>query len=339
VGAHALRGLSPARPPAVRRVIHTAQALVDAVLEIPRLPVRGGNVMAGSYHRYAGGAVTILLAAARCGGRAVHAGSVGTGPNGELIRATLAADGIEVSSPQVDGLDTGICVVLVEETAERTFVTTMGAERRVSPETLGTARPVAGDLVCVSGYSLIEPTVAGLLPWLEGLGGPDSGIDVVLDPGAVFAELPADVRARALAVTTVWTSNAAEAEAIGGPGDLEGAPARVARHLGAHAVVVVRDGDRGCAVRAEGRSVLVPGFPQTAVDTNGAGDTHTGALCARAAAWDGAPRDLTAWVEAARFANAAAAIKVTRRGPTTVPTHAEVVRFLDAGSTAGPPGA
>ena len=47
------------------RVIHTAQALVDAVLEVPALPTRGGNVMATSYQRYAGGAVTILLAAAR----------------------------------------------------------------------------------------------------------------------------------------------------------------------------------------------------------------------------------------------------------------------------------
>ena len=28
------------------RVIHTAQALVDAVMEVPALPARGGNVMA-----------------------------------------------------------------------------------------------------------------------------------------------------------------------------------------------------------------------------------------------------------------------------------------------------
>ena len=49
------------------RVIHTAQALVDAVMEVPALPSRGGNVMAGSYQQYAGGAVTILLAAARSG--------------------------------------------------------------------------------------------------------------------------------------------------------------------------------------------------------------------------------------------------------------------------------
>jgi sugar/nucleoside kinase (ribokinase family) len=310
----------------VRRVIHTAQALVDAVVEVPHLPVRGGKVMAGSYHRYAGGAVTILLAAARCGAQAVHAGSVGTGPNGDLIRATLALDDIEVSSPPVPDLDTGICIVMVESSAERTFVTTMGAERRVSAASLSPAGPTGGDLVCVSGYSLIEPTVTGLLPWLEGL----EDVEIVLDPGAIFAELPSDVRARALAVTTVWTSNAEEAEALGGVAELEWSPEQVAEHLRDGAVVVVRDGDRGCAVRVRRETVVVPGFPQTAVDTNGAGDTHTGVLCARAAAPSEPSRELAHWVGAARFANAAAAIKVTRRGPTTAPTAADVERFLRA---------
>lgn len=308
----------------MRRVMHTAQALVDAVVEVPHLPVRGGNVMAGSYHRYAGGAVTILLAAARCGAHAVHAGSVGTGPNGDLIRATLAADGVTVSSPPVPDLDTGICIVMVEASAERTFVTTMGAERRVTDESLASASPERGDVVCVSGYSLIEPTVSGLLPWLEAL----DGVEIVLDPGAIFADLPEEVRARALAMTTVWTSNAEEAEALAGPADLADSPALVAAHLQDSAVVVVRDGDRGCAVRVGAETVVVAGFPQTPVDTNGAGDTHTGVLCARAAATPGPSRALADWTEAARFANAAAAIKVTRRGPTNAPTAAEVEQFL-----------
>ena len=70
-----------------------------------------------------------------------------------------------------------------------------------------------------------------------------------------------------------------------------------------------------------GETTYVPGFPQTPVDTNGAGDTHTGALLAEVAAG-------TPWVEGCRRANAAAAIKVTRRGPESAPTAAEVDDFL-----------
>ena len=49
------------------RVIHTGQALVDVVVEVPDLPARGQNVMAASATDYAGGAVTVLVAAARFG--------------------------------------------------------------------------------------------------------------------------------------------------------------------------------------------------------------------------------------------------------------------------------
>ena len=62
------------------------------------------------------------------------------------------------------------------------------------------------------------------------------------------------------------------------------------------AVAVVRDGPEGCAVHVADTTTYVPGFPQTPVDTNGAGDTHTGALLAEVAA-PGAPPALAAVVE------------------------------------------
>ena len=204
------------------RVIHTAQALVDAVLEVPALPARGGNVMATSYRRYAGGAVTILLAAARSGAHCVHAGAVGTGPNADLVRAALAAEGIVLSAPPVPDLDTGVCVVLIEPSAERSFVTTQGAERLISVESLAASAPQAGDLVCISGYSLVGRTLAPLVEWLDTLA-PD--VVVVLDPGATFAELDAPLRDRVLARTDVWTGNAEEAAATSGVAGLDEAPA------------------------------------------------------------------------------------------------------------------
>lgn len=325
VGDHAAYSLSMTTHEGQRRgprVIHTAQALVDEVVEVDALPVRGGNAVALSYARYAGGAVNILVAAARSGADAVLAGAVGTGANGDLVRAALAAEGVAVSSPPVPDLDTGICFVMIEPSAERTFVTTQGAERRITVESLGTAAPVDGDLVCVSGFSLVGLTRDPLLAWLDGL---DHGVVVVLDPGAAFADLTDDLRERALARTTVWTSNADEAAQLTGLSDPVAATGAVADRLPAGAVAIVRDGPKGCWVREVdivGEPTYLPGFPQDAVDTNGAGDTHTGVLVAcRAAGAD--------WETAARRANAAGAIKVTRRGPATAPTAAEIDTLLD----------
>ncbi len=324
------------------RVIHTGQALVDVVLDVADLPQRGQNVMAGSAMEYAGGAVNVLIAAARAGAETVHAGAIGTGPRGDLIRAALAADGVAVAAPAIPDADTGICVVLVEPSAERTFVTTLGAERRLSVAGLDAARPAAGDLVCLTGYTLVMPATADpLLAWLPTLA---EDVDVVLDPGAAFAGLPADLRDRTLAATTVWTSNAEEAAAfLAAVGhqrpphdpdandptemaDLARAVAEVLPEL----VVIVRDGPIGCALVVPGAELLVlPGYPQRPVDTNGAGDTHTGVLVAQRSRG-------VAWAEACRQANAAAAIKVTRHGPATAPTAAEVASFRAAWVEAPP---
>ena len=313
------------------RVIHTAQALVDEVVEVDALPVRGGNSVAQSYARYAGGAVNILLAAARSGAQAVLAGAVGTGANGDLVRAALAAEGVMVSSPPVVDLDTGICFVMIEPSAERTFVTTQGAERRITVESLQTSAPVAGDLVCVSGFSLVGLTRDPLLEWLDALA---AGVVVVLDPGAAFGDLPEALQQRVLARTTVWTSNAEEAEQLTGFADPAAATDAVAQRLTEGAVAIVRDGPKGCWVRevaggvvagqhGHGHTAHLPGYPQEPVDTNGAGDTHTGVLVAcRAAGAD--------WETAARRANAAGAIKVTRRGPATAPNAREIDEFLAA---------
>ena len=300
------------------RVLHTAQALVDVILEVDALPTRGGNANARSERRYAGGAVTTLLAAARTGAEAVHGGAHGTGPNGDLIREVLGADGVALSDAPREGADTGYCVVLLEPSAERTFLTVYGAEREITGASLATLAPQPGDLVCVSGYSLFEPTREPLLEFLEAL--PD-GVDVVLDPGDPFASFPAEVQRRVLARTTVWTSNADEARALTDLDHLEDTPEAIRRRMRPDSVVIVRDGDKGCFVFHHGRGTGIPAFPQTPVDTNGAGDTHTGVLLAERAL--GAD-----WESAATRANAAAAIAVTRRGTESAPTREEVDDFL-----------
>lgn len=103
-----------------------------------------------------------------------------------------------------------------------------------------------------------------------------------------------------------------------------GPPARDAAALAARTGrgVVPRAGAAGCVAVAPGAEpVTVPGFPVEPVDTTGAGDTHTGVF-------------LTGFLHvadpltAARTANAAAALSVTRRGPATSPTAAEVQSFL-----------
>src|SRR5439155_22868920 len=86
--------------------------------------------------------------------------------------------------------------------------------------------------------------------------------------------------------------------------------------------VLVRTGPSGCLLCHPGTApVRVPGFDVAVVDTNGAGDAHTGAFIAALAS--GADE-----TTAARTANAAAALAITRRGPATAPDRDELTAFL-----------
>ena len=304
----------------MQRVIHTAQALVDDLIDVPFLPRRGGNTVAAAHTFYAGGAVTVLAAAANSGATAVLAGSVGSGPYGDIIRTALDGVGVAISSPPVLDVDTGVCLVLIEPSAQRTFITIQGAERQISVESLASSNPAPGDYVAISGYTLQGHTGPVLLAWLKTL---PAGVRVVLDPGAAFAELDAATQATALAATTIWTSNAEEAAALTGTDDMAASAALSARYLPAGAVVIVRDGPAGCAVAVDGQTTVVPGFPQIPKDTNGAGDTHTGVLMAELLAG----LDV---VEAARRANAAGALKVIRHGLDSAPSRDEIDSFLES---------
>jgi sugar/nucleoside kinase (ribokinase family) len=88
-------------------------------------------------------------------------------------------------------------------------------------------------------------------------------------------------------------------------------------------------GPRGCILAMPGSGILrIPAFEVTAVDSNGAGDAHVGVFVAALA--DGLSPE-----RAARRANAASALAVTRRGPATAPSREEVDRFLDGGEATG----
>jgi sugar/nucleoside kinase (ribokinase family) len=308
-------------PRAALRLLHLGNVVVDVVLDVPDWPERGGDVLASATQVTAGGGFNVLAAAVARGLPACYAGAYGTGPFASLALAALADSGIEVLQAAKPGLDTGFVVTVVDAAGERTFLTSRGAEATMTPGDLRGVVAGPDDAVYLSGYGLVHPSNArAILGWLDRLGGRSV---VFLDPGPLAGEVPGDVLDRVLRRTDWLTCNAREAARLTGRGDPAAAATALARRVRG---VLVRTGADGCLLAGTGAGpVHVPGFAVTAIDTNGAGDTHTGTFIAALAR--GA--DVRS---AARIANAAAAFSVTRRGPATAPTEAELSRFL-AGRT------
>jgi sugar/nucleoside kinase (ribokinase family) len=280
--------------------------LVDVTVEVPVLPERGGDMLATGSRTVAGGGFNLAAAVARQGVRCVYAAPHGTGAYGDLIRSSLAAEGIAVAgTARTDG-DSGFCVVLVEPDGERTFVTAAGVEAALTPADLAALPLGDGDLLSVSGYDLVYPVSGPVLAaWLPSV---PAGVRVVLDPGPLVADIPR------LPDVDVLTLNQREARLLAKLPDAVGTTLLEAVHDGDR-LTVLREGAAGC--RATGGPlgttvVAVPAPPVRAVDTTGAGDAHTGVLLAALA------RGLD--VEAALIkATEAAAVAVTRRGPAEAP--------------------
>jgi sugar/nucleoside kinase (ribokinase family) len=296
------------------RLIFTGNVIVDIVMTVDGVPEPGGEMIASDSKITAGGGFNVMVAAQRDGLPVVYAGQYGTGPFGDVVRAALDDGGFGVVQAGVQTRDSGYCVALIDSSAERTFVTSVGAESELERADLDRIEMADGDIVYVSGYSLAHPRNAvALTGWLGDL---PSDVLVITDPSPLIGDLDRAVLSRVLSRTDVLSANAREARIATGDTDLASAARALASEMRVGGLALVRDGARGCwltAARDECAPLLVPGFDVRAVDTNGAGDAHGGVLAA-ALARGMAP------VDAVVRANAAAALAVTRVGPATAPT-------------------
>jgi sugar/nucleoside kinase (ribokinase family) len=263
----------------------------------------------------------MMVAAGRTGMKVVFGGQLGSGPNGDFLRAAFAAEGIETLTPASPAMDSGNCVAMISGDAERTFVSWPGAESRLTLDMMAPVKVTSGDRVFASGYTLSYPgSRDALADWIEAL---PAEIPFVFDPTPVIAEIPRPVLDRVLARTTWLSCNTNEAAEIAGAGDAQTVAIRLlANHCPKAEGVVIRAGAQGCLVRlAEGGIRVIPGFEVDAIDTNGAGDTHIGTFVSALS------RGMQP-CEAARYANAAAALSVTRHGGSSAPTDEEIQQFL-----------
>jgi sugar/nucleoside kinase (ribokinase family) len=149
------------------RLLYTGQVVVDLVMALDALPRSGGDVLASSAKFETGGGFNVMAAACRNGMQTVYLGRHGSGRFGDLARQAMAAEGIEIATPGSDDQDTGLSVALIEPSAERSFISYVGAEGGLSREDLRSVTVLPEDYVCVSGYSLLHKgKVSTLLEWL-----------------------------------------------------------------------------------------------------------------------------------------------------------------------------
>jgi ribokinase len=280
----------------------------DLVIRGPRLPAPGETVLGGEFYQAAGGkGANQAVAAARSARQPVtFVGAVGDDALGHEALERLRCENLVCDYVRtVRGQPTGVALILVDEQGQNLISVAAGANAHLTPADLDRVPQevfISARVFLTSLETPLETVVRGLSLARR------AGLTTILNP-APARPLPDEV----LTLVDVLTPNESEAETLVG-GDREGTrsgritPAECAARLvkrGCRSVIATL-GEAGCLVagRENGR---VPGRAVAAVDATAAGDAFNGALAVALA-------EGRTLVEAARWANVAASISVTRRG-------------------------
>ena len=363
------------------------QILVDLAVRGEALPAPGGDVWASDEGMHVGGGFNALVAARRMGAQAVSLSPIGHGPYSLLIQQALQRAEITDAGPHIDGIDNGFCIAFTDQSGERTFISTRGAETRAPANAwadfTATMRP--GDVLYIDGYLMDQPANRqAAQAALEAL---PEGVQVILDVSPVIG-IPQGLPARDVIVSmnhreaqqiinqsaeraleqgqgrcqkqgqsqeqeqSQWCGQAREAGLVASllgrcvvvRAGAEGA--YFARPAGAKAGVSLiapasTPGAAPAGASAEGPAAVpaevsaaasantgadvtyIPTPRVAAIDTNGAGDAHSGVLAAALAQAIPLERALL-------LANCAGALSTTLVGPAACPSREQIEAAADA---------
>jgi ribokinase len=296
---------------------------MDFVIAVDRLPLPGETILGRNFRVIPGGkGANQAYAAAKLAGDGTAVrmlGRVGADSFGSALKANLAGVGVDVSPVlETESEATGVACIHVDGAGQNSITVAPGANGALSAGDIDSERWALAGARCV--LLQLEVPIAAVA---EGLREARRvGATCILDPAPARA-LPSEI----LELVDIATPNENEACVLAGvPAGRVNVADAVAlgnkiRELGVRSVVV-KLGDQGCVYCGPDRTFASSPFAVQAVDSTAAGDTFNAALAVSLA-------EGTEMEHALRFANAAAAISVTRSGAqTSAPSRAEVESLL-----------
>lgn len=304
----------------MQNIVVIGSSNTDMIIKVPRIPKPGETVIGGEFSMAAGGkGANQAVAAARSGGRVTFIARVGNDLFGQQACQRFAADGINAESVIKDAhAPSGVALIFVGSEGENSIAVASGANANLSVADLEDMEKTQA-VISSAGVLLLQletpmATVQSALQLAA------SGTIVILNP-APAQLLDPEILKR----VSILTPNESEAELLTGVTVENGAgAATAAAELRAQGVgtVLITLGSQGTYVAGQDFCQMVPGFRVTAIDTTAAGDVFNGTLAVALA-------EKKPLREAVRFANAAAALSVTKLGAQpSAPHRQEIDAFL-----------
>ena len=298
-------------------VVCVASWNADLISQVARPIARGETLMASAFSISPGGkGSNAAVAAARQGASVALIARIGDDDFGRMGMALWQAEGIATTHVETAaGERSGVAQIVVYDDGDNSIAVYPGAGAGLGAKQVQAATP------------LLQSCRVVMAPCEVPLEATRQAFEVARQAGAITLLNPAPARHLPddlLALVDVLSPNESEVMALTGvAASVDDAAADLlARGVGA---LVVTLGAAGCRIYQPGQpAVDLPGHRMPVKDTIGAGDTFTGALAAALARGE-------ALDNAAQWANAAAALSVTRHGAIDgIPLRVEVQALMDS---------
>ena len=299
------------------KLVNLGSLCIDHVYRVPSFAASGETVASSRHEIFPGGkGLNQSIAAARAGIDVVHVGCLGS--DGDWLKETLAAEGVDVSRLRVVDGASGHAMIQVNEAGGNAIVVFGGTNRRLD----------AADIEGAVG-------LVGPHDWLM-LQNEINDLDLVLRLAGqrgcqvAFNVAPVDGREAGydLASVGLLIVNEIEASALAGIDAVDGEWSLVVgslRERAPRADIVLTLGVDGLVYSQGGELRTLPAHTVTAVDETAAGDAFIGYLMGSLIRGDSLDRAL-------RMGSAAGALAVTRAGAaSSLPALAEVQSLVRRG--------
>jgi sugar/nucleoside kinase (ribokinase family) len=261
-------------------VLCIGDVMLDVIARINVSPqkINFGSDTASRISTSSGGAAGNVAAwLTRTDARSTIVSHVGDDPAGAAIVAEFDALGVSHGDLVIPGETSGVVVVLVDSSGERTMFPDKGANSRLTLIDL----PDLGafQAVYISGYALLNPLARdGVLAMIAKIKA--AGLPIYFDPASVGAMK--DVADKELhnwfSMMDVLFLNEEESIYLTGSVDIERALNYL---LDFSQVVVIKRGSAGAISKARGfDSISLPAVAATVIDTTGAGDSFAAGFIA-----------------------------------------------------------
>ncbi len=302
-----------------KRILVAGSSNIDFLLTTPYIPAPGETLISGGKYAFTPGGkgANAAVAAKAFGAEVIFCSRVGDDAYGDRLVALFNERGIDTRYIKVDRLEqTGLAVVMLEKNGANRIIVFSGANSKISDSDVENAFSAYPDAVLTQFEVRPDAVIAAARC------AADEGIPFFVDAGPADAEFPLSKLER----VEVFSPNETETEILTGirPNNLENclrASIALCNKVDIK-YVVLKLGERGCYVYDGKYCDLISPFDVPVVDTTAAGDVFTAALTTEYLRTG----DI---LTAAKFANAAGALAVTKLGAVnSVPTLEEVRKLI-----------